>query len=191
MDWNMSDVFLIVILVLVAIFVGLYFLNKRGMKRMIQAQDFIDQNRMTVQIFVIDKRQEKPTEKNVPKAVYEQMPKTAKMRKTNLVRAKIGPQIVTLMCDNPVYEVLPVKKNVKVDIAGMYIVSIAGMNLEDKKKKTFTEKITASANRHMNEKSEENKVANAKVNKKKNNAQKAMQEQNARFVEKTQKMKRK
>lgn len=191
MDWNMSDVFLIVILLLAAIFVGLYFMNKRGMKRMVQAQDFIDQNRMTVQIFVIDKRQEKPTEKNVPKAVYEQMPKTAKMRKTNLVRAKIGPQIVTLMCDNPVYEVLPVKKNVKVDIAGMYIVSIAGMNLEDKKKKTFTEKITASANRQMNEKSAENKAANAKVNKKKNNAQKAMQEQNARFVEKTQKMKRK
>ena len=189
MDWNMSDVFLIVIFILVAVFVGLYFLNKRGMKRMVQAQDFIDQNRMTVQIFVIDKRQEKPTEKNIPKAVYDQMPKTTKMRKTNLVRAKIGPQIVTLMCDNPVYEVLPVKKNVKVDIAGMYIVSIAGMNLEDKKKKTFTEKITASANRQMNEKSAENKAANAKANKKKNNAQKTLQEQNARFVEKTQKKK--
>ena len=189
MEWNMSDVFLIVIFILVAIFVGLYFLNKRGMKRMVQAQDFIDQNRMTVQIFVIDKRQEKPTEKNIPKAVYDQMPKTTRMRKTNLVRAKIGPQIVTLMCDNPVYEVLPVKKTVKVDIAGMYIVSIAGMNLEDKKKKTFTEKITASANRQMSEKAEENKAANAKANKKKNNAQKTLQEQNARFVEKTQKKK--
>ena len=181
MEWNMSDVFLIVIFILVAIFVGLYFLNKRGMKRMVQAQDFIDQNRMTVQIFVIDKRQEKPTEKNIPKAVYDQMPKTTRMRKTNLVRAKIGPQIVTLMCDNPVYEVLPVKKTVKVDIAGMYIV--------DKKKKTFTEKITASANRQMSEKAEENKAANAKANKKKNNAQKTLQEQNARFVEKTQKKK--
>lgn len=190
MDWNMSDVFLIVTLILVAVFVGLYFLNKRGMKRMVQAQDFIDQNRMTVQIFVIDKRQEKPTEKNIPKAVYEQMPKATRMRKTNLVRAKIGPQIVTLMCDNPVYEVLPVKKTVKVDIAGMYIVSITGMNLEDKKKKTFTEKITASANRQMNEKSAENKEANAKANKKKNNAQKTLQEQNARFVEKTQKKRR-
>ena len=124
-----------------------------------------------------------------PKAVYDQMPKTTRMRKTNLVRAKIGPQIVTLMCDNPVYEVLPVKKTVKVDIAGMYIVSIAGMNLEDKKKKTFTEKITASANRQMSEKAEENKAANAKANKKKNNAQKTLQEQNARFVEKTQKKK--
>ena len=89
------------------------------MKKMIQAQDFIDQNRTTVQIFVIDKRQEKPSPSNMPKAVYEQMPKSAKIRKTNLVRAKVGPQIVTLMCDKPVYQVLPVKKNVKVDL-GVY-----------------------------------------------------------------------
>ncbi len=169
------------------IFVGFYFLNKRGVKRMVQAQDFIDMNRMTVPIFVIDKRKEKPSANNLPKAVFEQMPKTAKMRKTNLVRAKVGPQIVTLMCDNNVYDVLPVKKNVKVDLAGMYIVSITGMNLDDKKKKSFSEKITASANKQMSEKSTTTDVKNRK----KNSAQRAAAEQNARFLEKTQKMNKK
>ena len=124
---------------------------------LIQAQDFIDQNRTTVQIFVIDKRQEKPSPSNMPKAVYEQMPKSAKIRKTNLVRAKVGPQIVTLMCDKPVYQVLPVKKNVKVDLAGMYIVGITGMNLEDKKKKTLSEKVVTSANKTMKKQSEKAK----------------------------------
>ena len=152
---------------------------------MVQAQDYIDMNRMTVQIFVIDKRKEKPSANNLPKAVFDQMPKTAKMRKTNLVRAKVGPQIVTLMCDNNVYDVLPVKKNVKVDLAGMYIVSITGMNLDDKKKKSFSEKITASANKQMNE-----KPAAEGKNRKKNAAQKAALD-NARFVEKTQKMNKK
>ena len=122
---------------------------------MIQAQEFINQNRMTVQIFVIDKKQEKPSATNLPKAVFEQMPKTAKIRKANLVKAKVGPQIVTLMCDKPVYDVLPVKKNVKVDIAGMYIVSMTGLNLADKKKKTFTEKITAKLNNTMSAQSSE------------------------------------
>lgn len=122
---------------------------------MVQAQEFIDQNRMTVQIFVIDKKQEKPSATNLPKAVFEQMPKTAKIRKANLVKAKVGPQIVTLMCDKPVYEVLPVKKTVKVDIAGMYIVSMTGLNLADKKKKTFTEKITAKLNNTMSAQSSE------------------------------------
>ena len=146
---NFSDVLIITIVILALLIVGMYFLNKKGMKRMIQAQDFIDQNRTTVQIFVIDKKQEKPSPSNMPKAVYEQMPKSAKMRKTNLVRAKVGPQIVTLMCDKPVYNILPVKKTVKVDIAGMYIVSVAGVNLEDKKKKTMTEKLAATANSSM------------------------------------------
>lgn len=146
---NGSDVFLIIIIILALIFVGMYYLNKRGMRRMIQAQDFIDQNRTTVQIFVIDKRQEKPSPSNMPKVVYEQMSKAAKMRKTNLVRAKVGPQIVTLMCDKPVYNALPTKKNVKVDIAGMYIVSIAGMNLADKKKKTLSEKIAVTTESTM------------------------------------------
>lgn len=146
---NASDVVIIIIVILALLIAGMYYLNKKGMKRMIQAQDFIDQNRTTVQIFVIDKRQEKPSPTNMPKVVYEQMPKATKMRKTNLVRAKVGPQIVTLMCDKPVYNALPTKKNVKVDIAGMYIVSIAGVNLADKKKKTLGEKIAATTEGSM------------------------------------------
>lgn len=152
-----SDALIIILIVLAVLVVVMYQLNKRGMRRMIQAQDFIDQNRTTVQIFVIDKKQEKPSASNLPKAVFEQMPRSAKMRKTNLIRAKVGPQIVTLMCDKPVYNVLPVKKTVKVDLAGMYIVGIPGMNLDDKKKKTFSEKISASANRAMQKQSGKNK----------------------------------
>lgn len=157
MNLSVADIMIIVAVVLALLCVGMYYLNKRGMKRMIQAQDFIDQNRTTVQIFVIDKRQEKPSPSNVPKAVYEQMPKMAKMRKTNLVRAKVGPQIVTLMCDKPVYQVLPMKKTVKVDLAGMYIVAVTGMNLENKKKKTLSEKVVTSANRTMKKQSEKSK----------------------------------
>ena len=154
---NASDITIIIIIVLaVAIFFA-YRMNRKAMGQMIQAQDFIDANRQTVQIFVIDKRNEKPSASNMPKAVFEQLPKKAKARKAFLVRAKVGPQIVTLMCDKPVYEVMPVKKNVKVDLAGMYIVSITGMNLEDKKIKTFMEKIAASANRTMQKESKKAK----------------------------------
>ena len=159
---NASDITIIIIVVLaIAIFFA-YRMNRKAMGQMIQAQDFIEANRQTVQIFVIDKRNEKPSASNMPKMVYEQLPKKAKARKAFLVRAKVGPQIVTLMCDKPVFEVMPVKKNVKVDLAGMYIVGITGMNLEDKKKKTFTEKLAASANRTM---AKEHKKAKEKANK--------------------------
>ena len=91
---------------------------------------------------MIDKKIEKPSAANVTKAVYEQMPKTAKMRKMPLVKAKVGPQIVNLMCDKSVFEIIPVKKNVKVELAGIYIVSVKGANLANKKKKTFKEKMS-------------------------------------------------
>lgn len=149
---NFSDVLIIILVVVAIILAFLYYFNKKSMRKMIEAQDFIENNRTTVQIFVIDKKQEKPSPSNLPKAVYEQMPKTTKMRKANLVRAKIGPQITTLICDKPVYNVLPVKKSIKVDLAGMYIVGITGMNLEDKKKKTLTEKMTANLNRKISNK---------------------------------------
>lgn len=137
------DVLIIVLVVVGIVLVGMYYFSRKNMRRVIQAQDFVEQNRTTMQIFIIDKKQEKPTASNLPKGVYEQMPKSAKLRKANLVRAKIGPQIMTLMCDKPVYDVLPVKKTIKVDLAGIYIVSIPGMNLADKKNKTFSEKISA------------------------------------------------
>lgn len=144
---TLTDYLLIFTVVLALVLVGLYFFNKKSMRKMIQAQDYIEQNRTTMQIFVIDKKQEKPSPTNLPKAVYEQMPKTTRMRNVNLVRAKVGPQIMTLICDKPVYNIIPVKKNVKVDLAGLYIIGITGMNLEDKKKKTFSEKISVNANK--------------------------------------------
>ena len=98
----------------------------------------------------------------MPKAVFDQLPKKAKAKKAFLVRAKVGPQIVTLMCDKPVFNVMPVKKNVKVELAGMYIVGITGMNLEDKKNKTWGEKLSASATRTMQK---ESKKAKEKANK--------------------------
>ena len=154
---NTSDIIIIIIIALAAALFFAYRANRKAMGQMIQAQDFIDANRQTVQIFVIDKKNEKPSASNMPKAVYDQLPKKAKAKKAYLIRAKVGPQIVTLMCDKPVYNVMPVKKNVKVDLAGMYIVGITGMNLEDKKKKTFGEKIAASATRTMQKESKKAK----------------------------------
>lgn len=138
----MLDILLIVLIIVIIALAILYYFSRKNMGKMVQAQDFIEQNKIATQIFVIDKKIEKPSPANVTKAVYEQMPKTAKMRKMPLVKAKVGPQIVNLMCDKSVFEIIPVKKNVKVELAGIYIVSIKGANLANKKKKTFKEKMS-------------------------------------------------
>ncbi|PKM53683.1 MAG: hypothetical protein CVV00_11295, partial [Firmicutes bacterium HGW-Firmicutes-5] len=83
-----------------------------------------DQQKMTVTILVIDKKKMRIKDSNLPKVVQDQVPAYLKLRKMPLVKAKIGPKITTLMCDEKVFKELPVKKNVKVDIAGMYIIGI-------------------------------------------------------------------
>ena len=84
----------------------------------------IQANKVTATIFVIDKMKDKLTNQNVPKALIEQTPKMLRGKKLPIVKAKIGPQIQTLIAEEKVYKQLPVKKMVKVDIAGMYIVNI-------------------------------------------------------------------
>ena len=146
------DYTLIIIFILAAVMVGLYFFNRKNYKKVIEAQDFIQQNKMVTQVFVIDKKFTKPTPENMPKAIYEKLPKMSKMRKMALVKAKVGPQIVTLMCDKNIFDVLPTKKSIKIELAGVYIVNVVGMNLADKKKKTWREKIALKMQQGYNKK---------------------------------------
>jgi hypothetical protein len=121
------DVFILIGIIVVLIGVGLYFLNRWAGRKMADQQEMVERNRQSATIYVIDKKKDKLSNANLPKAVYEKIPKWSKFMKTPLVKAKIGPQIMTLMCDGKVFNVLPVKKTVKVDLAGMYIVGMKGM----------------------------------------------------------------
>ncbi len=91
-------------------------------------------------MYVIDKKKAKITEVNMPKVVTENMPKMYKFIKMRFVQAKIGPQIVTLICDKRIFDIIPVKKNIKAELAGIYIVSIPGMKSLDEIKKEKKEK---------------------------------------------------
>jgi len=145
LDW-----LIVVVVVIGLILAGLYFLNKWAYKKMDTQQTMIDRMKNSMSIYVIDKKRDKITNINMPKAVSEQMPKIYKKMKLCFVQAKIGPQVMTLMCDKRVFEAIPVKKNVKVEIAGMYIVSVAGMKSPQeikaaKKEKKLKEKAERKA----------------------------------------------
>lgn len=118
------QIILIVLAVLAIVLVGLYFLGRKMQSKMDQQQNLINQHKMTTSILVIDKKKEKITNSNLPKTVIEQFPKVYRFKKMPLVKAKVGPQITTFICDDKVFKKLPTKKVVKVDIAGLYIVSI-------------------------------------------------------------------
>lgn len=122
-----GDIIIIIVLVVGLIFGLLYFLNKKAAQKMSVQQEMIDRSKQTTNIFVIDKKRAKITEVNMPKIVTEQMPKFYKFLKLYFVQAKIGPQIMTLMCSKHVFNAITVKKNIKVELAGIYIVNVVGM----------------------------------------------------------------
>lgn len=129
---------LIVAVVIIAVLVGLYFWGKRLQDKYEDQQALIDQNKQQAQIFVIDKKKDKITNVKLPKQVKDQFPKRYKNKKMPMVIAKIGPQITTLLCDEKIYEELPVKKQVKVELAGLFIVTVKGPkadNISGKPKK--------------------------------------------------------
>ncbi len=125
-----GDIIIIITIIVGVILGGLYYLNKKATKKMGDHQDMINRSKQTTTIFVIDKKKTKITEVNMPKIVTEQMPKIYKFLKLYFVQAKIGPQIMTLMCDKKVFNAITVKKNVKVELAGIYIVSVVGMKTD-------------------------------------------------------------
>ena len=53
-------------------------------------------------------------------------------QKVPIVKAKIGNQIMSLMCDEKIFEQIPVKKSVKAKVSGIYILEVKGLrtNLE-------------------------------------------------------------
>jgi len=124
--FGIFDVVILIVIILIIVVVVLYFLNKWASRRMSSQQEMVERHKQTATIYIIDKKKDKITNANLPKAVASQVPRMGRLMKMPLVKAKIGPQIMTLICDNAVFPALPVKKNVTVEIAGAYIVSMKG-----------------------------------------------------------------
>ena len=149
-SFTASNIFIIVAAVVVVILGLMFWFGKKNYSKNLEAQTMINQHKMVTPILVIDKRLMRPTQENLPKIVYENLPKAAKLRKMPIVKAKVGPQIVTLICDRSVFDNLAVKKTVKVELAGIYITGIVGMDLSKKKNKTLRDKFSLWAQKKIN-----------------------------------------
>ena len=140
--WDTFFTVLIVILVILIITLTiLYFVGKRLEKRQVESQALMEAAAQTVSMLIIDKKKMKLKEAGLPKMVYDQTPKYLRRSKVPVVKAKIGPKVMTLMADPRVFEALPVKSEVKVVMSGIYISEIksvrGGSIVTPPKKKGF------------------------------------------------------
>lgn len=131
-------VLIVVLVVLIAACIALYFFGKRAEKKQAEQQEQMEAAAQTVSMLVIDKKKMKLKEAGLPAVVLENTPKYLRRTKVPIVKAKIGPRIMTLMCENKVFEVIPVKKEIKAVVSGLYITgikSVRGGSIEQPKKK--------------------------------------------------------
>ena len=69
--------------------------------------------------------------------------------KLPIVKAKVGPKVMTLIADEQIFDEIPVKKEVKASVSGLYITSVRGLRgpLEKPaKKKSFRARLQETYN---------------------------------------------
>lgn len=121
-------VLLCILVVLIIVVVVLYFLGKKAQKKQAEQQEMMEANKQTISMLIIDKKRMKLKESGLPQMVIDQTPKLMRGSKLPIVKAKIGPQIMSLISDEKIFESIPVKKEVKAVISGIYILEVKGLH---------------------------------------------------------------
>ena len=115
---------LVIVIVLAIIIAVLYFLGKKAQKKQAEQQELLDANKQTVSMLIIDKKRMKMKDAGLPQMVIDQTPKMMRGSKLPIIKAKVGPQIVSLICDEKIFESVPVKKEVKAVVSGIYVLDV-------------------------------------------------------------------
>lgn len=138
---KVTIVLLVILAILIIACIVLYFLGKKAEKKQAEQQEQLDAVKQTVSMLIIDKGRVRLRDAGFPPIVVENTPKYLRRSKVPVVKAKVGPKVMTLMCDAQIYPIIPVKKEVKATISGIYIIGVKGLrgplDIPEKKKGFF------------------------------------------------------
>lgn len=155
---------IIITVIVVGILIALYFIGNKLQKKQSAQKEMMRENAQPVTMLVIDKKMLPMKDAGLPKIVMEQTPKRYQKAKLPIVKAKIGPQIMNLICDDGIFDEMPVKGEVKAMVSGIYIVSVKnvrGKIQEKEGKKTFGQKLRAKQKKYQNMYDKEMEVTKA------------------------------
>ena len=162
-------VLLVVIAITIAAMVALYFFGKKTQAKKEEQDAQMAAVAQTVSMLIIDKKRLKIKDSGLPQAVIDQTPWYMRWSKLPVVKAKVGPKVMTLIADEAVFAEIPVKKEVKATVSGIYITAVRGLRgpLEKPEgKKSFRVKIKEKYD-SLNAQLKEDEKQNTKKSKKK------------------------
>lgn len=120
-------VLLVIAVVLLVAVIALYFVGKKAQKRKDEQDAQIAASAQTISMLIIDKKKMRLKDAGLPAAVLAQTPKMLRRSKMPIVKAKVGPKVMTLICDAQIYDSIPTKKEVKAVVSGLYITGVKGL----------------------------------------------------------------
>ena len=145
--WGITLIVILCVLIVGA--VALYFIGKKAQKKQAEQQEMLEANKQTVSMLIIDKKRLKIKDSGLPQMVIDQTPKMMRNSKMPIIKAKVGPQIMSLICDEKIYDSVPVKKEVKAVVSGIYVIGVKGLHgkaeAQPQKKKGFFKRAVEAA----------------------------------------------
>lgn len=120
-------VLLVILVILIVASVALYFMGKKAQKRKEEQDAQMAAIAQTVPMLIIDKKRMKIKDSGLPQAIIDQTPKMMRWSKLPVVKAKVGPKVMSLIADESIFDLIPVKKEVKATVSGIYITKVTGM----------------------------------------------------------------
>lgn len=135
---------IIVIAVVVVVLIVTYRMGKKQQEKREQQQETIDAMKQNMTMLVIDKKRLPIKDSGLPAQVIEQTPRYLRRNKVPIVKAKVGPKIMLFIAEKDVYDEIPLKKEIKATVSGLYITEIRGLRgpiEKPVKKKNFFQKL--------------------------------------------------
>lgn len=162
-------ILIVVLLVMIAATVALYFMGRKAQAKKEEQDAQMAAVAQTVSMLIIDKKKLRIKDSGLPQAVIDQTPKYMRWTKLPVVKAKVGPKVMTLIADESIFNEIPVKKEVKATVSGIYITAVRGLRgpLEKPEgKKSWRAKLTDKYNQLNAEVQAEKNEKNSKKSKK-------------------------
>ena len=121
-------IIVLIVLAVIAVILGLlYYFGKKAQTKQAAQQEQMEAMKQTVSMLIIDKKKLRMKDSGLPQMVIDQTPKMMRRAKLPIVKAKVGPRIMTLICDAAIFDQIPVKKEVKATVSGIYITGVRGI----------------------------------------------------------------
>ncbi len=141
-------VLIVIIVILLALIVALMIIGRKAQKKQAEQQSQLDAMKQTMTMLIIDKKRMKITEAGLPQAVIDQTPKLLRRSKLPILKVRVSNRVMSLICDEKIFDSVPVKKEVKATVSGIYVTEVKGLHgkiVVPEKKKGFFKNLVAKA----------------------------------------------